>query len=122
VCGMSAGRRTSVQRHIDNPNIHNGNGRAVPFAGHRSRQGSSIGMSRTSSQISSSGPSDPENLIIRIEKEVENEIVREIARRIFNRLPKDDYGFEILESQARAHIFGKSTTGLLKEYLKSLGC
>ena len=122
MCGMSAGRRTSVQRHIDNPNIHNGNGRAVPFAGHRSGQGSSIGMSRTASQISSSGPSNPENLIIRIEKEVENEIVREIARRIFNGLPKDDYRFEILESQARAHISGKSTTGLLKEYLRSLGC
>jgi len=119
---MSAGRRTSVQRHIDNPNIHNGNGHAVPFAGHRSGQGSSISMSRAASQISSSGPSDPENLIIRIEKEVENEIVREIARRIFNDLPKADYSFEILEIQARAHIFGKSTTGLLKEYFRSVGC
>jgi hypothetical protein len=75
-------------------------------------------MSRTASQITSSGPSDPENLIIRIEKEVENEIVREIARRIFKGLPKDDYRFEILESLARAHISGKSTTGLLKEYLR----
>ena len=118
MCGMSAGRRTSVQRHIDNPNIHNGNGHAVPFAGHRSRQGSSIGMSRTAFQISSSGPSDPDNLIIRVEKEVENEIVREIARRIFNRLPKDDYRFEILESQARAHISAKSTIGYLKELLR----
>ena len=118
MCGMSAGRRTSVQRHIDNPNIHNGNGHAVPFAGHRGGQGSSIGMSRTASQISSSGPSDPENLIIRIEKEVENEIVREIARRIFNGVPKNDYRFEMLESQARAHISGKSTTGFFKEFLR----
>ena len=30
---MSAGRKTSVQRHIDNPNIHNGRGRVEPYAG-----------------------------------------------------------------------------------------
>jgi len=118
MCGMSAGRRTSVQRHIDNPNIHNGNGRAVPFAGHRSGQGRSTGMSRTASQITSSGPSHPENMSIRIEKEVENEIVREIARRIFNDVPKDDYRFETLESEARAHISAKSTIGYLKEFLR----
>jgi len=115
---MSAGRRTSVQRHIDNPNIHNGNGRAVPFAGHRSGQGRSTGMSRTASQITSSGPSNPENMSIRIEKEVENEIVREIARRIFNDVPKDDYRFKTLESEARAHISAKSTIGYLKEFLR----
>jgi hypothetical protein len=28
---MYSGRRSSVQRHIDNPNIHNGNSGAIPF-------------------------------------------------------------------------------------------
>jgi hypothetical protein len=54
ICGMSAGRRTSVQRHIDNPNIHNGNGRAVPLAQHRNARGWSIDRSRTVPQITSS--------------------------------------------------------------------
>ena len=118
MCGMSAGRRTSVQRHIDNPNIHNRSGRAVPFPGHRTGPGRSTGMSQTASQITSSGASYPGYMIVRIEKEVENEIVREIARRIFNDVPKDDSRFQSLESQARAHIFGKSSIGYLKEFLR----
>jgi hypothetical protein len=31
VCGMASGRRESVQRHIDNPNKHNGNARVISF-------------------------------------------------------------------------------------------
>jgi hypothetical protein len=30
-CGMASGRRESVQRHINNPRIHNGNAIAIPF-------------------------------------------------------------------------------------------
>lgn len=30
-CGMYSGRRTCVQRHIDNINIHNGKASAIPF-------------------------------------------------------------------------------------------
>ena len=80
---MSAGRKTSVQRHIDNPNIHNGDGRAMPFAEHSSALEGRVYRSRPAPRITSSGPTDAENLLIRIEKEVENEIVREVARRIF---------------------------------------
>ena len=31
VCGMASGRRESVQRHIDNPNKHNGNAHVISF-------------------------------------------------------------------------------------------
>jgi hypothetical protein len=31
-CGMSSGRRYSMQRHIDNQNIHGGKGRIVPYS------------------------------------------------------------------------------------------
>ena len=30
-CGMYSGRRYCVQRHIDNPNIHEGKANAIPF-------------------------------------------------------------------------------------------
>lgn len=30
-CGMASGRKESVQRHIDNPRIHNGNANVVPY-------------------------------------------------------------------------------------------
>jgi hypothetical protein len=32
VCGMDSGRKESVQRHINNRNIHNGYGTVIPFA------------------------------------------------------------------------------------------
>lgn len=111
ICGMSAGRRTSVQRHIDNPNIHNGNGRAVPLAQHRNAQGWSIDRSQTVPQITSSKRSDPESMAVRVEKEVENEIVREVARRIYT-------SYKMLEILARKQIFRRTTKGLVKEFLK----
>lgn len=115
---MSAGRRTSVQRHIDNPNIHNGNGRAVPLAQHRKAQGWSIDRSRTVPQITSSERFDPESMAVRVEKEVENEIVREVARRIFNSVPKDETSYKMLEILASKRIFRRTTKGLAKEFLK----
>ena len=118
ICGMSAGRRTSVQRHIDNPNIHNGNGRAVPLAQHRSAQGWSIDRSQTVPQITSSERSDLERMADRVEKEVENEIVREVARRIFNSVPKDETRYKMLEILASKQIFRRTTKGLAKEFLK----
>jgi hypothetical protein len=30
-CGMASGRKESIQRHIDNPRIHNGNANVVPY-------------------------------------------------------------------------------------------
>lgn len=30
-CGMASGRKESVQHHIDNPRIHNGNANVVPY-------------------------------------------------------------------------------------------
>ena len=118
ICGMSAGRRTSVQRHIDNPNIHNGNGRAVPLAQHRNAQGWSINRSQRVPQITSSERSDPESMAVRVEKEVENEIVREVARRIYNSVPKDETRYKMLEILARKQIFRRTTKGLVKEFLK----
>ena len=32
VCGMWSGRKESVRRHIDNPNIHMGNGIEISFS------------------------------------------------------------------------------------------
>jgi hypothetical protein len=32
VCGMCSGRKESVMRHINNPNIHMGNGTVIPFS------------------------------------------------------------------------------------------
>jgi hypothetical protein len=115
-CGMSAGRRSSVQRHIDNANIHNGDGRAVLLAGSVRRR---IRIYQAP-PVTSSDFTGPNDLVIKIEKELENQIVREIARRIFRSIPIDDFRYDLLESQARSHIYRKTTKGLLGELLNLL--
>lgn len=118
-CGMSFGRRTSVQRHIDNPNIHNGDSRAVPLADYSVRRTAGI-YQRRAPQVTSS-ESTLDDLMIKIEKEVENQLIREIARRIFSRLPNDDFRYNKLESLARDYIDNKMSKGLVRELFKSPG-
>jgi hypothetical protein len=119
-CGMSSGRRTSVQRHIDNPNIHNGGSRAVPLADYSVRLRTGI-YQRRSPQMTSSESTDLDDLMIKIEKEVENQLIREIAGRIFSRLPNDDFRYNKLESLARGYIDNKMSKGLVRELFKSPG-
>jgi hypothetical protein len=116
-CGMSAGRKTSVQRHIDNPNIHNGGGRVEPYAGSSNGSENRKHPSRKVFQGMSSRPSD-ENLVVRIEKEVENEIVREIAKKIFQSVSHEHLWFRQMESLARGYIEKKMSIGLLREFVK----
>ena len=118
MCGMSAGRRTSVQRHIDNPNIHNGEGIAVSFAEYPTRLGTRDYSPRPATQDASTPPADTEPLLTRVEKEVENEIVKEVARRIFQSVPRDDSSFTTLETLSRAYIVKKSFKGLAREFSK----
>ena len=113
---MSAGRKTSVQRHIDNPNIHDGDGRVEPYAG--SSNGSENRKHPSHNVFQSmSSPSD-ENLLVRIEKEVENEIVREVAKNIFKGVSHEHLGVRQLESLARVYIGNKMSKGLLREFVK----
>jgi hypothetical protein len=116
ICGMSAGRRTSVQRHIDNPNIHNGHGVAVPFAEYSTGSSYRHHAPRPAAQDATAVPAEAKPLIIRVEKEVENEIVKEVARRIFQSIPKDDSRFTELENLSKVYIFNKSSKGLAREF------
>lgn len=63
-------------------------------------------------KVKSLGPTDTENLAIRIEKEVENEIVK-VAKRIFKRIASNDPLFSDLETLARGYISSKMSKGLL---------
>jgi hypothetical protein len=67
-------------------------------------------------KVKSLGPTDTENLAIRIEKEVENEIVK-VAKRIFKRIASNDPLFSDLESLARGYIGSKMSKGLLDYFI-----
>jgi len=118
ICGMSAGRRTSVQRHIDNPNIHNREGVAVSFTEYSTRLGTHDYSPRQATQEASPLPAEAKSLVIRVEKEVENEIVKEVAKRLFQSIPRDDPRFTTLESLSRAYIGNKSSKGIARELSK----
>ena len=116
-CGMSSSRRTSIQRHIDNQNIHNGIGQSVPFVEYSvGRRQGKYGPQQAPSFSPSRTPTG-NSMVNKIEKEVENEIIKEIAKRIFNSYPKNDPFYLSLESVARKYIDSKMSKGLLRETL-----
>jgi hypothetical protein len=82
-CGMSAGRKFSVQRHINNPNIHNGIGQVVSYLEY------SVGIKEDIYRPQKITPfrRTETPYLDKIESEVQNQTVREIAKRIYNRLP-----------------------------------
>lgn len=117
-CGMSAGRKTSIDRHIKNPNIHGGDGRAVPYGTNRSSSENRTRFIRRPPQVRSSPNNGTGDIRIRIQKEVENLMIQAVAKRIFDSLHKDDPDFKNLEILARGYIIDKSSKGLLRELAK----
>jgi hypothetical protein len=115
---MSAGRKTSVTRHIDNPNIHYGDGRALPYGSNRAESEARTNQSRPRHRITSFGHDGTSDFRPLIQKEVENLIVKEIAKRIFESMPKDDSRFYKLENLARQYIGGKKSEELFREFAK----
>ena len=113
---MSAGRKTSITRHIDNENIHDGDGRPLPYGSYRAETKNRTSQSRPSLRIRPSAHHGAADLRAQIKEEVENLIVKEVAKRIFESYPKDDPGFNNLENLARAYIGSKASEELFKEF------
>lgn len=111
---MSAGRKTSVTRHIDNPNIHGGDGRPVRYGSKRAESENRPRQYRPLHRMVSSDNYGTGDLRLRIEKEVENLIVKEVAKRIFESLPKNDPKFTNLEIFARGYIFENTSNELFR--------
>jgi hypothetical protein len=86
------------------------------FCGTPTRPKNRENVSHMALKVKSLGPTDTENLAIRIEKEVENEIVK-VAKRIFKRIASNDPLFSDLESLARGYIGSKMSKGLLDYFI-----
>ena len=106
-CGMSSTRRFSVQRHIDNYNIHNGLGQVVPFVEYSVGRREGKYQPQIVPQFTRSKASFLDNISDKIEAEVENQIVKDIATRIYSRLSKDQKAFDNIDRLATTKIFQK---------------
>lgn len=104
-CGMSSARRSSVQRHIDNPNIHGGGASVIPFTEYSA--GITSGKYRTGQKprFASSDRELLTRLIHKINLEMENQIAKDIAKRLCKRLENSTYGD--IEFIARMDVFLK---------------
>ncbi len=108
-CGMSAGRKFSVQRHINNQNIHNGSGQVVSYLEYS--MGIKEGKYRSQKMPQFTRSETP--YLNKIEAEVENQIVREIAKRIYNRFPGKEAFLNEFETVVGNHIAKKNLYDIL---------
>jgi hypothetical protein len=113
-CGVTFSRRFSVQRHIDNYNIHNGLGQAVPYAEYSMgiREGK-YGPQKVP-QFTRSDSSFFDRGYNKIVAEVENQIVREIAKRICNRLSTNKSFLNDIEKFASNSLATKNLKDILE--------
>jgi hypothetical protein len=113
-CGMSSSRRSSVQRHIDNYNIHNGIGQVVPFVEYSVGRREGRYWPQQAPQIKASNTPIAEKLADKILIEVENEVAKIIARRICSS-PTTDFYYDKLEAIAKIRINNKTDNGFFRE-------
>lgn len=101
-CGRTFSRRSSAQRHIDNYNIHEGLGHAVPYAEY------SIGIRegkywpQSIPRFTRSGDSFLDRAFDKITAEVENNVVRNIANRVYNTIADKEENKAIFDDLAKA--------------------
>lgn len=121
---MTSGRRESVQRHINNPNKHNGNARVIPFVEYLAGLASGVysivsNPSRTKATYNVLNPEDRQtrrSFFDRIQKKVEEKMIDRIAENTVNQtmpsppsLSNPDISYPILQqsfSYPGENIFG----------------
>lgn len=101
-CGRTFTRRSSAQRHIDNYNIHQGLGQAVPYTEYSMglRQGKYWPQSIP--RFTRSGDSFLEGSFYKITAEVEKNIIRDIANRVYISIANKEENQAIFNNLAKA--------------------
>jgi hypothetical protein len=92
VCGMASGRKESVQRHIDNPKIHDGNAHVIPFVEYLAGLASGLysidsNPSRTRAPYNALNLEDQQtkgSFFDRIQNKVEEKMIDRIAENTVN--------------------------------------
>jgi hypothetical protein len=113
---MSSTRRFSVQRHIDNYNIHNGLGQVVPFVEYSVGRREGKYQPQRVPQFTRSKAPFLDKIVDKIATEVENHIAKDIAKRIYDGLSTTSQRqFDELERHATIKILHKDYYRTLRE-------
>lgn len=115
---MSSARRTSVQRHIDNPNIHDCDAKVIPFTEYTA--GIRGGKYRTGVKptFGVSGQTLPLRLVKKITVEFENEIAKVVAKRICRKIVNEAY-YKDAETLTMSSLFFRQFEETFREILKN---
>ena len=116
-CGMSSGRKYSVQRHIINYNIHNGGGNVIPFIEYTIGRREGKYQPQQVRKNARTQPQFLDRAYVKISQEVEDLIVKDIAKRIFIDLSADQRNFNNLKTVASMYILKKNNFGFFTEPL-----
>ncbi|HKQ21364.1 MAG TPA: hypothetical protein VJS91_04950 [Nitrososphaeraceae archaeon] len=111
---MTSSRRSSVQRHIDNYNIHNGLGQVVPYVQYSMGIRAGKYLPQNAPPFTRSKASFFDRGYDKIVTEVENQIVREVAKRIYNGLSGKEAFFNELEKMVTKDLIMKNLNDILK--------
>lgn len=98
---MTFSRRFSVQRHIDNYNIHNGLGQAVPYTEYVMGIREGKYWPQRIPRFTRSGDSFLDRAPDKIAAEVENYIVKDIAKRVYNTIANKEVNETIFDNLAK---------------------
>lgn len=99
-CGRTFSRRFSAQRHIDNYNIHNGLGQAVPYAEYSLGIREGKYWPQSMPRFNRAEHSFLDKAFDKIAAEVENNIVRDIAKRVYNAIANNERNQVIFDNLA----------------------
>jgi hypothetical protein len=113
---MTSSRRSSVQRHIDNYNIHNGMGQIVTYVEYSMGIREGKYRPQNAPTFTRAKVSFFDRAQDKIEVELENQIVSEIASRIYKKLATNTAIFDNLEWVATRILIKKNFYRLFKEF------
>lgn len=113
---MSSGRKFSVRRHIDNYNIHSGQGKVIPFIEYAigRREGKYLIQEFRNSGSQSFSV---DRIYDKITEKLENEIAEQIAKAICHDMLADQNLFNNLKMMAKSKIVRKNYYKYFKELM-----
>jgi len=112
---MSSSRRYSVQRHIDNANIHNGMGQTVPFVEYSVGRKEGRYQPKQVPPFSQKTTSIVQRLVDKIEVAVENQIAEVVAKRIVATIVSNPSNYSEIESLAKHKMRSKEVYHFIRD-------